>query len=34
MADAIYRNDRWQIEQDPAIAARPDLGCFVKRGAR
>lgn len=33
MAEVIYKSDRWRIERDPTMAARPDLVRFVKRSA-
>lgn len=31
MADVIFTADRWLIERDPTMAARPDLVRFIKR---
>jgi hypothetical protein len=33
VAELIYKTERWLIEQDPTMAARPDLVRFVKRSA-
>jgi hypothetical protein len=32
MSQLIYKAGPWLIEQDPTMAARPDLVRFVKRG--
>lgn len=33
MAEVIYTADRWRIERDPIMAARPGLVRFTKRSA-